>query len=145
MTHARADDGRGRPLPHSTPVTEPYWAAARNGELRLQRCGACLHYVFPPRLFCPSCGSREPKPTWSLLSGAATLVSYVVARVSTPGGYDEVPYIVALIELEEGPRLMTNVTDVDPDEELPLGMPLTVAFESRGDASVPVFRPARRK
>jgi uncharacterized OB-fold protein len=126
--------------PAMTPITAPYWDGAAAGELRLQRCVVCTRFVFPPRTFCPHCGSASP-PRWESTSGVGRLLSYIIARVPVPGGYDEAPYVVALVELQEGPRLLTNIIDVDLDKPLPLDMPVTVSFEPRGPTGVPVFRP----
>ena len=122
--------------PTPTPETAPYWDAARAGELRIQRCRTCAKAYFYPRSFCPHCGSDDVE--WFTTSGRATLTSYIISERAAPGF--EAPYIIAIVELEEGPRMMTNIVDVEPSpDKLALDMPLVVRFEDRGEISVPVF------
>lgn len=131
-----------RPLPTPTPETEPYWQAARRHELHVQRCvGGCGDAYFPPRNFCPGCGSRNTE--WFRASGRATLYSYVISHRPAPGFAP--PYAIAVVELEEGPRMMTSIVDCPPTPEaLVLDMPLTVTFEEAGQGvTLPMFRPAR--
>jgi uncharacterized OB-fold protein len=127
------------PIP--TPETAPFWEAARQGHLRLPRCNSCRELIFYPRPFCPRCHHDEV--TWEELSGRATLHTYVIChhRAGRGRGADA-PYVLAIVELEEGPRMMTNVVGVEPvPESLILDMPLQVEFAERGDERVPVFRP----
>lgn len=127
------------PEPLPTPDTAPYWEGAAAGELRIQQCTSCTRYYFYPRPFCPNCGSAEVE--WRVTSGRATLVSYVINHRPIPPT-DE-PLVIALVQLEEGPRMMTNVVGVEPlPENLPLDLPLRVTFEERGEHSIPVFTPA---
>lgn len=129
---------KAEPVP--TPETQAYWDGAAAGELRVQRCPSG-HAVFPPRALCPDCGADGLE--WVAASGRGTLHSYVVEHRPAPGWEDEVPYVVALVQLEEGPRMMSNVVGVDPDPaQLPLDLPLVVDFVQRGDVALPVFRPA---
>jgi uncharacterized protein len=129
-----------RPLPQPTPETQPYWDAAKAGELHVQRCDVCAHVYLPPRPFCPKCASR--KVSWIRASGRASLYSYVIHHRPAPGFVP--PYSIAVVELEEGPRLMTNVIDCpQTPEALQLDMPLQVAFVTLSDAiTLPVFKPA---
>jgi uncharacterized OB-fold protein len=129
-----------RPLPKPTPETQHYWDGARAGELRLQRCNACAHVYFPPRPFCPECGSRDVDVFAA--SGRGTLYSYVINQMKTPGF--EPPYAVAVVELEEGPRLMTNIVGCpQTPDALNLDMALEVTFEQVTDEiTLPQFRPA---
>ncbi len=127
------------PTPLPTPDTAPYWEGAAAGELRIQQCTSCTRYYFYPRPFCPNCGSAEVE--WRVTSGRASLVSYVINHRPVPPS-DE-PLVIALVQLEEGPRMMTNVVGVEPlPENLPLDLPLRVTFEQRGEYSIPVFTPA---
>jgi len=130
---------RARPVP--TPETRHYWDGAAAGELRLQRCDACKHAYFPPRPFCPSCGSR--KVSVFAASGKATLYSYVINHRPAAPGFTA-PYAIAVVTLEEGPRMMTNIIDCpQTPEALVLDMPLEVAFQKLDDTiTLPVFRPA---
>ena len=128
-------------VPRPTPDTAPFWEGAARGELRLQRCRGCDDTFFYPRASCPRCGSSEVE--WFAASGRARLHTYLISHRPAPGFADQVPYAIAVVELEEGPRMMTNIVGVaNTPEQLVLDMPLEVAFEARGDQQVPVFRPA---
>ena len=129
-----------RTLPKPTPETQHYWDGAREGELRLQRCNACDHAYFPPRPFCPECSSRDVSVFRA--SGRGTLHSYVISHLKSPGF--EPPYAIAVVELEEGPRLMSNILDCpQTPEALVLDMPLEVTWEKLTDEiTLPQFRPA---
>jgi len=131
---------RARPVP--TPETRHFWDGAAAGELRLQRCDDCRHTYFPPRPFCPSCASR--KVSAFAASGKATLYSYVINHRPAAPGFTP-PYAIAVVTLEEGPRMMTNIIDCpQTPEALVLDMPLEVAFQKLDDAiTLPVFRPAK--
>lgn len=129
-----------RALPTPTPETQHYWDGAKAGELRLQRCDACEHVYFPPRPFCPACSSRNVSVFRA--SGRGTLHSYVINHMKTPGF--EPPYAIAVVELEEGPRLMSNILECPATPEaLVLDMPLEVTFEEVSDEiTLPQFKPA---
>lgn len=131
----------GRPLPKPTPETEHYWEGTRTGELRLQSCSACDNTYFPPRPFCPKCGSKDVSIIKS--SGKGTLYSYVINHLPTPGFTP--PFAIAVVELDEGPRLMTNIVGCEQTTEaLQLDMPLEVTFEKMSDEiSLPMFKPAK--
>ena len=131
-----------RVLPQPTPETQHFWDGTRTGELRLQRCDACAAGAyFPPRPFCPSCGSR--RVSIFKASGKATLYSYVIHHRPVPGFTP--PYAIAVVELEEGPRMMTNIVDCpQTPEALELDMKLVVKFEKLDDTiTLPLFRPAK--
>ncbi|MEX0840086.1 MAG: OB-fold domain-containing protein [Parvibaculum sp.] len=130
-----------RPLPLPTPETQHFWEGARNGELRLQRCTACKETYFPPRPFCPACGSRSVEIYKA--SGKATLYSYIINHRPRPDFGTE-PHSIAVVELAEGPRMMTNIVGCpQTPEALTLDMPLHVTFEKASDEiSLPKFRPA---
>ena len=131
----------GKPSPEPTPETQPFWDGCARGELMLQRCHACGEPYFYPRPICPACGSTDVE--WFTASGQATLYSYVINHRPAPGFEDEAPYAIAVVQLAEGPRMMTSLVGVPADPEvLVLDMPLRVAFEQRGDISLPVFAPA---
>lgn len=135
-----AEARRARPQP--TPETKHYWEGAKAGELRLQRCDDCRHAYFPPRPFCPACASR--KVSVFRASGRGRLFSYVINHRPAPGF--TAPYSIAVVELDEGPRLMTNIVDCpQTPEALVLDMPVEVTFQKLDDEiSLPVFRPAGR-
>jgi uncharacterized OB-fold protein len=134
-----AEPARARPKP--TPETQHFWDGTQTGELRLQRCDACAHTYFPPRPFCPACGSR--KVSIFKASGKATLYSYVIHHRPVPGFIP--PYAIAVVELEEGPRMMTNIVGCpQTPEALELDMKLEVSFERLDDTTtLPLFCPAK--
>lgn len=131
-----------KPIPHPTPETQDFWDGAKAGELRLQRCSDCGKVYFPPRPHCPGCASRSVASFKA--SGRGRLFSYVINHRPAPGFEGEAPYAIAVVELEEGPRMMTNILDVpQTPEALQLDMPVEVAFEPISDTiSLPKFRPA---
>jgi uncharacterized OB-fold protein len=127
-------------IPLPTPDTLPFWRAAREGRLMLPRCEACGPFFYP-RAFCPKCGSS--KLDWIEASGRATLYSYVINVKPLAPGY-AAPYVIAVVSLEEGPRMMANILDVEPTPDtLVLDMPLVVRFEQRGELAIPQFVPAK--
>jgi uncharacterized OB-fold protein len=128
-------------LPVPDLETEPYWAAAKDGRLLIQRCSACGRAFFYPRPFCPTCWSDDV--SWEEASGRATLYTWSVVRQNDlPPWPDRVPYVAAVVDLDEGPRMLTNIEGCDA-EDLQVGMALQVAFrEETDDITLPVFRPA---
>jgi hypothetical protein len=128
------------PIPVPDADSSRYWAATLEGRLELQRCDACRRLVFYPRARCPRCyGDRL---TWTTLAGTGTVHAFtVVHRPADPSLADAVPYVVALVELTEGARLMTNIVGCDPSD-VHVGMPVAVSFRPVSDAaSLPVFSP----
>ena len=130
-----------RMLPAPTPETVHFWEGCREGELRIQRCQACTEPYFPPRPFCPRCASREVEVFAA--SGNATLYSYVINHRPRPDMGTE-PYAIAVVELAEGPRLMTNIVNCpQTPEALVLDMPLKVFYQRESEAiTLPLFEPA---
>jgi uncharacterized OB-fold protein len=127
-------------VPVPTPETLPYWEGAARGELCLQRCRTCDRFYFPPRPFCPRCWSTSV--TWEAVSGRGSLYSYLITHLAAPGFEDAVPYAIAVVELEDGPRLMSNIVGIaNTPEALVLDMPLEVTFEQRNAMTIPQFRP----
>jgi uncharacterized OB-fold protein len=127
-------------LPTPDLETQPYWDAAKEGKLLIKRCSACGRAHFYPRPFCPHCWSDEVD--WEEASGRATLYTFtIVRRNDLPPFPDRVPYVAAVVDLEEGPRMMTNVEGCDPDD-VEIGMDLVVAFRDEDDFAIPVFRKA---
>jgi uncharacterized OB-fold protein len=131
----------GRALPAPTPETQHFWDGTREGELCLQRCDGCGKNYFPPRPFCAACGSR--KVSVFKASGRATLWSYVIHHRPVPGF--KPPYAIAVVQLAEGPRMMSNIVECEQTPEaLQLDMPLEVVFEPQNDKiTLPLFRPAK--
>ena len=128
-------------LPTPDLEQQPYWDAARDGRLLVRRCDACGAHHFYPRPFCPTCWS--PDVSWVEASGRATLYTYSVVHTNDlPPFPERVPYVAEIVELDEGPRMMTNVEGCEP-ETLSIGMALDVAFRAiSDDVTIPVFRPA---
>lgn len=124
------------PIPNADSI--PYWSAAREERLVIRQCKECGEKHFMPRHLCPHCWSDQLE--WIDASGAGTVHSFtVIRRASDPAFADLVPYVLALIELEEGPRMMSNI--VGPDAlNVKIGDRVTVTFEDRGDgAKLPQF------
>jgi len=128
-------------LPTVDSETAPFWEAARDERLLIRRCSACGVASFYPRRFCPECWSEDVE--WEQASGRATLYTWsVVYANDLPPFRDRLPYVAAVVDLDEGPRMMTNVVGCEPDG-LKVGMDLVVTFEQRtDDVTVPVFQPA---
>jgi len=131
-----------RVLPQPTPETQHFWDGCKAGELRLQRCTVCAKSYFPPRPFCPSCASRSVEVYKA--SGKAILYSFVINHRPRPDMGKE-PHSIAVVELAEGPRMMTNIVGCpQTPEALQLDMPLEVVFQTFGEISLPLFQPAKR-
>ncbi len=130
-----------KPLPTISGETRPYWEACRRGELLVQQCDACQAYQFYPRGICSACWSNEVR--WVRSSGRGRVWTFTVTRQNrTPGFAEEVPYVLALVELEEGVKMFTNVVECDPGD-VAIGMPVEVTFIRATDqVSVPFFKPA---
>lgn len=134
-----------RPRISPSPEALPFWTAAEHHELLLPYCTACDRYFFYPRTLCPTCGSREV--SWRASTGRGSLHTFCIQYRSTlPGFGDSLPFVTAIVELEEGPRLMTFLVDVPAESEaIRCGMPVEVAFiDGNGGATLPVFRPRRQ-
>ena len=125
------------PVPKPVPETAPFWDAAKDERLLIQRCNSCGRHYFYPRPFCPHCASDDV--AWDEVSGRGRLVSYVINYRPLPPA--EGAQVIALVQLEEGVRLLTNIVDAVPEPEaLTLDAPVTVAFQPRGEFKLPVFR-----
>jgi uncharacterized OB-fold protein len=130
-----------RRAPAYTPDTEGFWEGVKAGELRLQRCDECNNTYFPPRPFCPGCGSR--KVEYFKASGKATLYSYIINHRPRPDISTE-PHAIAVVALAEGPRMMTNIIDCpQTPEALQLDMPLEFTTIDVEGGKLPQFRPAK--
>lgn len=129
-----------KPVPAVTPQMVPFFEAARQGELKVQRCAGCGALRFPAREICARCLSR--KHDWVKVNGRGEVLSFNIRRqVYHPAFAAEVPYAVVMIKLEEGPAIVSNLLGVKPDR-IRCGMPVEVVFEQVDDqVSPPKFRP----
>ena len=130
---------RPKPLPVVTEESRPFWEGCRQGKLLLQYCEQCQRYQFYPRLYCMQCGSNASR--WVEASGRGVIYSYTIIRQSkSPEFMNDTPYNVAIVQLEEGPRMLSNIVDVDPSE-LRVDLPVTVVFDQVSEGiSLPRFR-----
>jgi uncharacterized OB-fold protein len=132
--------GWTRPLPRPDAVSQPFWEAASRGELVIQECPSCGHRQFYPRALCTACGAT---PGWLVCSGRGVVHTFTVIRQNHARPFrDELPYVVAIVELDEGVRMMGNVTGC-PVEDVHIGLPVEVYFEPAAERiGVPFWRPA---
>jgi uncharacterized OB-fold protein len=130
-----------KPIPVPSAESQAYWDGLRDRKLLMPRCDACGKYWFPPSLLCPHCNATNW--TWASTSGRGRIFSYVVYhRVYHPGFADEVPYAVAVIELDEGPRMVSNVIGIAPDK-LACDLRVQVVYQPITDTiTLPKFKPA---
>ena len=135
-----SDTSRPKPLPVVTEESRPFWDGCKQGIFLLQYCEACQHYQFYPRLYCMHCGASAL--LWAQASGRGVIYSYtIIHQNKSPEFSNDTPYNVAIVQLEEGPRLMSNVVDIAPDD-LRVDLPVMVVFDSVSDTiSLPRFRP----
>jgi uncharacterized OB-fold protein len=131
-----------KPLPQVSPEMAPFFEAARRHELVVQRCGACHGLRFPARTVCSRCLSREAD--WVPASGRGRVFSIAVMhQAAHPAFAAEAPYAVVVVELEEGPRVLSNVVGC-PTADVAIDMPVEVTFEDVApDVTLPKFRPRR--
>lgn len=131
-----------KPLPRPAPESLPYWEAARQHRLELPRCNACGKFWFPPSRFCPHCLAADF--AWIPVSGKGRIYSFVVFhRIYHPAFAGEVPYVVALVELAEGPRLLSNIVGI-PSDNVRCNMAVEVVFDDMAEGvAVPKFTPAK--
>jgi len=130
-----------KPLPRPTAASLPFWEAAKRHELQIQRCSSCGAHIFYPREVCPECLSSDLN--WMKVSGKGTVYSYTIAQAPThPAFAEDIPYVIAIVELAEGPRLTTNITGCQP-EEVRVGMPVVATFDDVTlEMTLVKFRPA---
>ena len=118
-----------KPLPRPTEASAPFWDGLRAERVRIQQCDACAHWIFFPRLHCPQCAARSL--SWREISGEGTLATYTVTRVPTlPEFSDEMPQLLAVVQLDQGPHLNTTIVGVPP-EGLKVGQRLRPVFDHR--------------
>jgi uncharacterized OB-fold protein len=132
------------PLPRKAPEVMPeareFWEATAHDELKLQRCAQCDAVVWYPRGVCPICLSSNL--SWFHASGHGTIYSYTISRKGEGEFRAASPFVLAYVELDEGPRILTNIVDVDL-QSITIGMPVVVVFDDTGAGlSLVRFRPA---
>ena len=121
------------PQTAASPELAEFWTAAGAGRLLLRRCDECGQPIWFPRTFCPDCGSL--RTSWSQASGRGRVYSFtVVHRSAVPGYRDVTPYVIAYVELAEGPRVLTNIVDCDPGD-VRIGMSVSVVFHDTGQGT----------
>ena len=132
-------DHSNKIFPKPSPETRVYWDGCRHHELLIQRCKDCDHFQFFPRIICSRCMGQNIE--WIKASGQAQLVSYTIVRRPVSAAYKpEIPYVVALVQLEEGPTMMSNIVNCDPDQ-VQIGLAVEVIFEDWSDEiSIPKFQ-----
>jgi uncharacterized OB-fold protein len=127
--------------PISNPFTETYWEAARDGRLLVRRCHTCGNAHHPPRPACPICWSADV--VWEEAAGVGTLYSFSVIHENDLAPFSAgLPYVVAVVELAEGPHFMTTIIESDADD-LHVGAKVSVVFVDRDGVSIPAFRVGR--
>jgi uncharacterized protein len=131
---------RSKPLPVVTEENRPFWKGCRSGILCLQYCAQCQQYQFYPRLYCMHCGAD--KISWVTASGRGVIYSYtIIHQNKSPEFVQDTPYNVAVIQLEEGPRMMSNIIGISP-EDLRVDLPVKIVFDPVTDTiSIPRFEP----
>lgn len=130
------------PVPMPTGLTGEFWAAAKQGKLVLQCCSHCKALQSYPKPWCSECGSEDL--TWREVSGKGTVYSYTIPRQvvdNSPAFEEKMPFVVAIVQLEEGPRIYSNIIGLPP-EKVKIGMELEVVFEDASpDIALPKFQP----
>jgi uncharacterized OB-fold protein len=133
-------DKPAKPLPQVSPEMAPFFEAARRHQLVVQRCSGCGALRFPARSICSTCLAREA--TWVPVSGRGTVFSFAIMHQAVhPGFAAETPYAVVVVEVDEGPRLLSNLVDC-PTAEVRIGQSVEVVFDDvTPDVTLPKFRP----
>lgn len=127
-------DGASLAEPQATAISQPHWQGCKDGKLMVQCCTQCALYVFPPQPVCPQC--LQASLEWQRSSGKGAVYSFsVVHRPQTPAF--PAPYITAIIELEEGWHMLSNLIDCDT---VLIGEQVEVHFQPRGDSVLPMFK-----
>ena len=132
-----------KPLPKADPVTAPFWESLHKGQLEVQRCDDCSSFVFYPRALCPHCSSR--RLNWTPVSGRGHIYTMTIVHKAPGAAFQaDAPYVVALVELEEGCRVMSNIVEVKADpEHVRIGMRVEIVYGSVTEAvTLPKFRPS---
>jgi len=132
-----------KPLPRIDAESKGFWEACQRHELYVQKCRACGALRYYPRALCPTCLSDDAE--WVLSSGRGTVYTYTVTHQNQAAGFrEQLPYVMAYVELEEGVRLLTNIVECAP-ADVQIGMPVEVSFDDvTPEASLPKFKPTQR-
>jgi hypothetical protein len=130
----------GKPLPRITPLDAQHWEATTRGELLVQRCAGCARWQWPAATRCPGCGADAL--AWERASGHGKVHTYTVVHVAGHPAFDgEVPYNVTVVELDEGPLMLTNLVDL-ANEDIVVDLPVEVSFEPvNPEMAIPRFKP----
>lgn len=133
-----------KPIPTLTEDSKPYWEGCKRHELLIQRCEDCGHYRFPPSGLCPKCMSM--KTQWARVSGRGKVYSWTIFHyLYHPAFSQDIPYNVAIVELDEGPRMHTNIVGCS-NEDIYIDMPVEVVFEDISqEIALPKFRPREKQ
>ncbi len=129
-----------KPAPIVNDWARPFWEAARDNRLIIQKCRDCDKHIFYPRIACPHCFSDNVE--WVPASGKGTVYSYTVVEANAPSAFmNDVPYVVAVVKLEEGVQMLSNIVGCDP-VEVKCDIPVEVTFEKLDDEfTLPKFKP----
>jgi len=137
MSEGASERKASKPRPRPAPESKPFWDAAREHRLLLPRCNACGQFWFPPSQRCAHCLAADF--TWAEATGRGRIYSFVVFhRVYHPAFESDVPYVVAIVELDEGPRLLSNIVGMNPDD-VRCDMRVQVVFEDTDGITIPKF------
>lgn len=137
------DDSYSKPLPTPSPETQRFWDGCKKHELWIPYCRACESFYWYPRDFCPKCFSWDVE--WRKASGRGKIHTFAIQyRAWHRGWANDVPYVNAMVDLEEGPRIYTNIVGVEPDpNNIRCDMPVEVIFDDVTDEiTLPKFKPA---
>jgi len=131
-----------KPLPQPNPDTKPFWEGCRNHELKFQKCKSCGHVRWPPSILCPMCYANDTE--WVKASGKGKVYTFAVYHQAFHKAFEkDLPYVTAVIELEEGPRLLSNIIGCKP-QKVKCDMPVKVIWEDINEEfSLPKFKPLR--
>lgn len=127
-----------KPIPKIDQDSKKFWEGCNEEKLLLQHCNDCNQYIFYPRIVCPHCMGTNIE--WKESSGKGKVYSYTIVHFGAPGFSEDVPYISALVELDEGVRMITNIIECDLDD-IKCDMEVEVVFEQRNSVKLPLFKP----
>lgn len=127
-----------KPVPTITDLSAPYWEGAAEGELRVQQCAHCKARFLYAKSLCPKCWT--PDPHWIRVSGRGRIQTMTIVNQAPYDSFAaDVPYVIAIVKLDEGPQLMANIVDFDASP-ITVGQSVSVTFEKRGAITLPQFR-----